>query len=706
MEWQTLRIIDQQRHRNIIDVIAFYSWRGELNCVFPFVELNLHDVLHSSPSWKPEALAQPKRFPNHWLWLQMLGVADALKTIHNPPKQLRPDLGKIVGFHFDLKPSNILVTPNGTLKVTDFGQSMVKMVQENEDVYGTFVGGDFAYGPPETCPSRIRVKALRANELRSTSSTATVLPNSQHHRTLSIPTPPSTVPSRRTSSIVQIDPLDQRRDSFFRAPFRNSTVQPLGEFARRDSEAMSITAPSTAATSTASEDSGLTATANYDVWSLACIMTEVLDFIFLDGAAGVKRFEQARRDDPSERDLSFHNGSQNGQLKGCVHQLLNGLRDMDSHTIAIPGQPLTYMSETVGVLYEMFNPEPKFRLSSDQVVERFESITEKHKEDDDPNSNIIRYMKELGPPDGPGFKEHGYVREKDEDGKDTHDTSIVPFYNMPGIRFEINAQTIVDCRIQLFRRDGAVYFRVCYGDPFRSDKSHYFSTNSSFYCPLYLFDPAGRFMCSLSDQNVTRTLYFKTGLDLMTFQTAIMRHEALRGVKVSGVALHPKTRPKEIYNNLFDQHNPWPRCQFWKAKDPQYVLPRSSTASIKSPTQTPARARIVFFFGPASQSIFGIPLQDGKKKIFEVKDDGDAFDQPTRRIKFGRPDGFNKYFHYLKPNAESPRSPSSPHGYQQPCPLIPMNSTWLITDESKTATRVDVAFTDHDGIYPLGSAVM
>jgi hypothetical protein len=50
-------------------------------------------------------------------------VADTFESLHSPSNQLQSGFGNIYGSHFDLKPSDILVTPNGIIKVTDFGQS-------------------------------------------------------------------------------------------------------------------------------------------------------------------------------------------------------------------------------------------------------------------------------------------------------------------------------------------------------------------------------------------------------------------------------------------------------------------------------------------------------------------------------------------------------------------------------------------------------
>ena len=107
--------------------------------------MDLYAVLHKD--WRPEDVSYTfdSDCRTHWLWLQLIKVADALKTIHNPPNQPWTPQGqteKVVGFHFDLKPANIMVRFDGVLLITDFGQSMIKSVKEGNTVYGDYVGGD------------------------------------------------------------------------------------------------------------------------------------------------------------------------------------------------------------------------------------------------------------------------------------------------------------------------------------------------------------------------------------------------------------------------------------------------------------------------------------------------------------------------------------------------------------------------------------
>ena len=108
-----------------------------------------------SGKWSPSHISRldHDKGPTNWLWSQMIGVAEGLSVIHNPESDVFQRYGsRGVGFHFDLKPANILITNKGELKISDFGLSLIKLVHPSSGSYGIYRGGAPRYQPPEVAP--------------------------------------------------------------------------------------------------------------------------------------------------------------------------------------------------------------------------------------------------------------------------------------------------------------------------------------------------------------------------------------------------------------------------------------------------------------------------------------------------------------------------------------------------------------------------
>ena len=269
LEKTALRAISLQNHPNIIELLFVYQWRQEYIFVFPYVEKNLRQVLHND--WCPAAFSNSRNgnFESHWLWKQMINIADALKTIHDPPVDTSEigSSGPVIGFHFDLKPANILVNKDGSLQITDFGQALIKSMDAEDMTYGIQRGGSLVYQAPETCPSRTAILDGSNNRV--------------HRR--------------------------------------------------------------------------------YDIWSLACIMLEVLVFILENGAEGVESFEKERREEPVQG--AFYTGNDEKRLKQCVQKRLAryAAETLDTKANRI------YLSELLDLLKKMFDVDQRSRPSSDIV---------------------------------------------------------------------------------------------------------------------------------------------------------------------------------------------------------------------------------------------------------------------------------------------------------------------------------------------------
>ena len=317
-EWQLerdlLRLFARERHENIVQVISVYQWNDQINFIFPFYPHNLHDVLHSTALL--EFSDDDDKSFKHWLWIQMIGVADGLKTIHSPRNLSLDPLGLtlFVGFHFDLKPANILVTPNGVLKITDFGQSWIKARSADDESDGHYRGGSLVYRPPEACPTRKEVTDVEMTSQRQAEGSA-----------------------HRSSGLTK---------------FRNV----------------------------------------YDVWSLGCIMIEVIIFIFRGGPSAVKQFLIDR--DNEHTGIAFHNG-QGGfgaRLKQSVQNAIKQCSS-DEQCETLSPASLSYLQELSDLLRHMLDVSQDLRCTSEEVVDKLVKLQAEFDDSETPEDEITKRIK-------------------------------------------------------------------------------------------------------------------------------------------------------------------------------------------------------------------------------------------------------------------------------------------------------------------------
>ncbi|KXZ56659.1 hypothetical protein GPECTOR_1g594 [Gonium pectorale] len=123
-----VRVLQLAKHVNIVNLLeAYKSQSGRLYLVFEYVERTLLQELKANRSGMPPAAVKSIT----WQLLQ------ALSYLHR--KQI---------IHRDVKPSNILLTEGGVVKICDFGFARACVNAPSDPAYTTYVVTRW-YRPPE-----------------------------------------------------------------------------------------------------------------------------------------------------------------------------------------------------------------------------------------------------------------------------------------------------------------------------------------------------------------------------------------------------------------------------------------------------------------------------------------------------------------------------------------------------------------------------
>ncbi|KAL1599633.1 hypothetical protein SLS60_007436 [Paraconiothyrium brasiliense] len=162
-ENQVLQVLKELAHNNIAEILfAFQEEKPpRLSLVFDFHPFDLDKILFPREEDKTalpnHQLPDRDPFPgsrlNHWLWIGLLGIFDAVAALHEPPLASLQQNPKTVwvGAHFDIKPANILITDKGEFLLTDFGLTYFKNLatEREQDTNFTTTAGTLMYAPPD-----------------------------------------------------------------------------------------------------------------------------------------------------------------------------------------------------------------------------------------------------------------------------------------------------------------------------------------------------------------------------------------------------------------------------------------------------------------------------------------------------------------------------------------------------------------------------
>jgi serine/threonine protein kinase len=136
-EERCLRLLNQLQHPNIIPLWGSYTYRGEQNFLFPYVDIDLGKFL----------MAKTRYRDFQWdftFYSALTGLASALSKTHRLHlNQANHDVDfEAIGYHHDLRPPNVLVSPD-TFILADFGLGRLKSAEALSHTPYKSISGDY-----------------------------------------------------------------------------------------------------------------------------------------------------------------------------------------------------------------------------------------------------------------------------------------------------------------------------------------------------------------------------------------------------------------------------------------------------------------------------------------------------------------------------------------------------------------------------------
>jgi len=138
---------------HLVKIVKAYKHGEFYNFIFPCAKTNLGLYLRE-PHFKP--FPNAGSFVEHPVWRQMLGLARGLHKVLDFEEPVATRASSLFGYHFDLKPANVLVEESDSLVISDFGQATFKDVTGTTSSKIIGMGGTEAYAPPEIDSKEIK----------------------------------------------------------------------------------------------------------------------------------------------------------------------------------------------------------------------------------------------------------------------------------------------------------------------------------------------------------------------------------------------------------------------------------------------------------------------------------------------------------------------------------------------------------------------
>ncbi|PCD32293.1 serine/threonine protein kinase [Fusarium graminearum] len=359
---------------------------------------------------------------------------------------------------------------------------------------------------------------------------------------------------------------------------------------------------------------------NYDVWSLACIMVEVLVYVFdikelNQDKTPIAQFQEAIQS--SRLENRFYDKTKSP--KRCVDETLTQIENF----VLADETHRKYRASVITLLRGMFNRNPRRRPSSSQVAERLQGIRADF--DKTYNCDELAVLVNKYEPKGDGFDEKHELAWKF--GID----SAIGFVAMDDIKLrpisrrkETKPGESTPCRIRIFEnRSEPRRLLIAYAQE-NANEVKIIRITPPDWCfqPIYLYKEGNRDCivfraeCSENGHESMYTAYvftFKHLADIYSFQGAITKMEIMHTDEFSRLMKASMSFTRRHGKAEIPVKNA--SVQFW-AERPVRYLHSSTVSDFEQPQKPRLKINTMAIF--TKEELIEVPLGDHRKKFSKL----------------------------------------------------------------------------------------